>query len=156
MGGYRNPYVTVVAVWIVTSFGLALIVSFPISSVVLFFVLSLILAVTVRLIYKAYRKGLDSRNLTKNLWSDLQSISVNVLEDFQIVFIQVSDWWLRREARIQEEMAQEHQRQARKREKLAELERKRSTKPSNDHSTTRENEYAERIQRRLQEKRTEG
>jgi hypothetical protein len=157
LGDYRNPYVTVMAVWIVLSFGLALVISFPISSVVLFFVvLSLILAVTGCLVYKAYHKGLDNRDLAKNLLTDLRSIFVNILEDFQIVFTQVSDWWLRREAQLQEEMAQEHERQAQKREKLAELERKRSTKPSNDHPSMKENEYAERIQRRLQEKQTEG
>ena len=153
MGGHRNPYVTPLVVWIVLSLGLALVISFPISSVVLFSaVLFLALTVISYLVYKARHKDLDNRDLAKNLLSDLRGFAANIFEDFGLVFARVSAWWLRREARIQEEMAQEHERKARRKEKLTELKRKRRTRPFNEQSTTREHEN---IRRGSQEERTE-
>ena len=153
MGGHRNPYVTPLVVWIVLSLGLALVISFPISSVVLFSaVLFLVLAVISYLVYKARHKDLDNRDLAKNLLSDFRDFVANIFEDFGIVFARVSAWWLRREARIQEEMAQEHERKARRKEKLTELKQKRRTRPFNEQSATREHEN---IRRGSQEERTE-
>ena len=152
MGGHRNPYVRPLVVWIVLSFGLALVISFPVSSVVLFSaVLFLVLAVISYLVYKARHKDLDNRDLAKNLLSDFRGFVANIFEDFGIVFARVSAWWLRREARIQEEMAQEHERKARRKEKLTELKQRR-TRPFNEQSATREHEN---IRRGSQEELTE-
>jgi hypothetical protein len=135
------------------SLGLALVISFPISSVVLFSaVLFLVLAVISYLVYKARHKDLDNRDLAKNLLSDFRDFVANIFEDFGIVFARVSAWWLRREARIQEEMAQEHERKARRKEKLTELKQRR-TRPFNEQSATREHQN---IRRGSQEERTEG
>ncbi len=147
--GHRNPYVTVIAVWLVLSLGLSLMVSFPISFVVLFFVL----AVVGCLAYKAHRRDLKNQDLAKNLVSDSRLFAVKVFEDFGIVFTRVSAWWLRREAWIQEEITQKRERQERKREKLAELKRKRKATRFNGYPAT--GEY-ENIPRRSEEERTEG
>jgi hypothetical protein len=145
LGEHRNPYVTVVAVWIASSLGLALVISFPISWVILFsVVLSLVLAVAGYAIYKANHKDLNNRDLAKNLTSGLRRFVAGIAEDFGIVSARVSAWWLRREARIQEEMAQERERKARKREKLAQVKRRRSASPFNEHSPAGEHEDAQR------------
>ena len=148
-GKRRNPYLTVVAVWIVSSFGLGLVVSFPSSFVILLFVI----AVIGCLLYKAYHRDLNNRDLAKNLFSDSRLFAVKIFEDFRTVFAGVSAWWLRREARIQEEMAQKHERQERKKEKLAELKRKRRATRPNEYPAS--GEY-EDMPRRSQEERTEG
>src|SRR5919202_5197248 len=85
----RNPYVTVVAVWIVSSLGLGLMVSFPIS----FVVLLLVLAVVGCVAYKAYHRDLGYRDLAEKLFSDSRLFAVKVFEDFGIVFAWVSAWW---------------------------------------------------------------
>jgi hypothetical protein len=145
----RNPYVTVVGVWIVSSLGLGLMVSFPIS----FVVLLLVLAVVGYVAYKAYHRDLGYRDLAEKLISDSRLFAVKVFEDFGIVFARVSAWWLRREAQIQKEIAQKRERQDRKRDKLAELKRKRKATQFNGYPTT--GEY-ENIPRRSEEERTEG
>ena len=145
----RNPYVTVVAAWIVSSLGLGLMVSFPISFVILLFVLAVVGCVA----YKAYHRDLGYRYLAEKLFSDSRLFAVKIFEDFGIVVARVSAWWLRREAQIQEEMAQKRERQERKREKLAELKRKRKATRFNEYPAT--GEY-ENIPRRSEEERTEG
>ncbi len=151
---HRNPYVTVVAVWIVSSLELALVISFPISWVLLFsIVLSLVLAVAGYGVYKANHKDLNNRDLTKNLTSGLRRFVAGIAEDFGIVSARASAWWLRREARIQKEMAQKRERKARKKEKLAQLKQRRSASPLNEHSPAREHEDT---QRGLREERTGG
>jgi hypothetical protein len=133
MSGYRkNPYVTSAAVWVISSFGLGLAISFPISFVVLLFAL----AVIGCSVYKAYHRDLNSRDLTKNLFLDLRRFVAKIFEDFELVFARVSVWWLRREARLQQEMAQEHERRHRKKEKLAQLERKRKARRLNESPPT--------------------
>lgn len=156
MGGHIKPYITVVVVWVVSSFGLALAASSSISFAVFSFAaLLLVLAVADLLVHKVHRKDLDNRELAKKLLADFQSLAGKVSKDFGAVLAGISDWWLRRETRIQEEMAQEHERQAQRRERLVQLEHKRSTRPANEHPTAKEHEYAQKIQRRLQERRAE-
>jgi len=149
----RNPYVTVVAVWIASSFGLALVISFPIFPVVLFSVVFLVLAVIGYLVYEAYHKDPNNRDLSKNLLSEWRRFILKIFEDFGIVFSQVSAWWLRREVRIREEMAQERERKARKKEKLAQWKQKRRGKPGNYYLPT---ERHEDVRRGSQEERTEN
>lgn len=151
-----NPYVTVVIVWIVSSLALASIISFPVSYVVLLsVVLLVVLTVAGRLTYKARRTGSDSRDPSRNLSSDLRRFFANVLQDFGFVAGRVSAWWLRREVRIQNEMAQERERKARKREKLEQLEQKRRARSSNEYSTAAR-ERKDAPQRGSQEEETEG
>ena len=146
MGGYRNPFVTVVVVWIVSAFGLASIMSFPISSLLFYCaLLFLILTVIGGLAYRAYQTGLNNRDLPKKLSSDLRHFVVNVPEDFRVVSFRVAAWWLRREARIREEMAQEQEGKARKKEKMVELERKRRERPVEGYLTPGEREAYKEI-----------
>lgn len=147
-----NPYVTVVIVWIVSSLALASVVSLPVTYVVL---LSVVLLVVGYLTYKARRTGSDSRDPSRNLSSDLRRFSTNVLQDFGFVAGRVSAWWLRREVRIQSEMAQERERKARKREKMEQLEQKRRTRSSNGYSTAAR-ERKDAPQRGSQKEETEG
>ncbi len=119
MGNRGNPYVTVVAVWLASALGLALVASFPISSVVFFSAILLLILAVGYVAYKAFRHELRIRNLGRDLFSGLRRFIVKVSEDFGLVFGRVSAWWLRREARIREEMAQEQERNARRKEKLA-------------------------------------
>ena len=150
----RNPYVTVVAVWIVSSLGLALLVSFPIFPVILFFAgLLLALIVVNYLIYRSHRRAPNNQDFAKNLLSNSGSFAEKVAEDFRFVSARVSAWWLQREARLQEEMTKEHERKARRKEKLTELKQKRRTRQFNERSATREHEGT---QRSSQEYRDEG
>lgn len=119
-----------VAVWIVSSLGLALAASYPISSLILLSAILLLVLATGYLVYKAYHKGLRFWGLGKDLFSDLRRFVVRVFEDFEIVFGRASAWWLQREARVREEMAEEQERQARRREKLAQWKQKRRVKSS--------------------------
>src|SRR5215204_5771725 len=73
LGEHRNPYVTVVAVWIVSAFGLASVISLPISSVLFYCaLLSLVITVIGGLAYRAYRTDLKNRDLPAKLFSDLR------------------------------------------------------------------------------------
>lgn len=140
----RNPYVTVVAVWIISSFVLALLVSFPIFPVIIFFAGLLLVLVAVRyLIHKSRSGGPNNRDFAKDLLSNSRHLAKNVTEDFGIVSARVSAWWLQREARLQEEMTKDHERKARRREKLTELKQKRRTKQFNERSPTGEHEDQE-------------
>jgi uncharacterized iron-regulated membrane protein len=151
-----NPYVTVVIVWIVSSLALASVVSLPVTYVVLLSVVLLIVLLVVGyLTYKARRTGSDSRDPSRNLSSDLRRFSTNVLQDFGFVAGRVSAWWLRREVRIQSEMAQERERKARKREKMEQLEQKRRARSSNGYSTAAR-ERKDAPQRGSREEETEG
>jgi hypothetical protein len=150
----RNPYVTVVAVWIVSSFGLALLVSFPIFPVILFFAgLLLVLVIANYLIHRSRRRDPSNQEFVKNLLSNSGRLAEKVAEDFGIISARVSAWWLQREARLQEEMTREHERKARRREKLTELKQKRRTRQFDGRSATREHEGT---QRSPQEHRDEG
>ena len=141
----RNPYVTVVAVWIVSSFGLALLVSFPIFPLILFFAgLLLVLVVVNYLSHKSRHGDPGNQDFAKDLLSNSRGFAEKVAEDFGIVSARVSAWWLQREARLQEEMTKEHQRKARRREKLTELKQKRRTEQFNERSATREHEDTQR------------
>jgi len=141
LGEHRNPYVTVVAVWIVSAFGLASVISLPISSVLFYCaLLSLVITVIGGLAYRAYRTDLKNRDLPAKLFSDLRRFIFDVFEDFGIVSARASAWWLRREARIREEMAQEQESKARSKERMIELERKRRERPSEGYLTTGEHE----------------
>ncbi len=153
MGDRGNPYVTVVVVWIVSSFGLALATSYPISSLVLLSAILLLVLAIGYLVYKAYHKDLRLRRLGKDLFSDLRRFFARVFEDFEIVFGRASAWWLQREARVREEMAEERERQARKREKLAQWKQKRRVKSSDKPPIAR---GLEDIPRGSREERTEG
>ena len=136
MGNYRNPYVTVVAVWIVSSFVLALLMSFPSSSVLLYCaLLFLVLAVVGGSAYRAYRTDLKNRALPKNLFSDSRALLMTIFGDFKTVSAQVSAWWLRREASIREEMAKKHQKKAPTKERRIELDRKRRERPVEEYLT---------------------
>lgn len=105
MGKDRNPYLTVTTVWFVSSFGLALIISFPIFYVILFFlVLSLFLALSYCLVYKLFHGKFNTRDLVKNLLSEIQLLAVRTLDDFRIVSAHVAAWWLCRKSQVQEEM----------------------------------------------------
>jgi len=144
LGRYRNPYVTVVAVWLVSAFGLASVISFPVSSLVFYFaLLFLILAVVGGLAYRAYQADLDNRDLLNKLSSDLRPFIVNVFEDLGIVSVRVSAWWLRSEARIREESAREQENKARKKERMVELERKRKERPAEGYLAAGEREAYE-------------
>ncbi len=136
MGNYRNPYVTAVAVWIASSFLLALLMSFPISSVLFYCaLLFLVLIVIGGSAYRAYRTDLKNRDLPKNLFSDLRVLLVTVFGDFKTVSAQVSAWWLRSEAGIREVMAEKQQRKPLTKERLIELERKRRERPAEEYLT---------------------
>ncbi len=136
LGNYRNPYVTAVAVWIVSSFVLALLMSFPISSVLLYCaLLFLVLAVIGGSAYRVYRTDLKNRDLPKNLFSDLRALLMTIFGDFKTVFAQVSAWWLRREASIRGEMAKKQQRKAPTKERRTELDRKRRERPVEEYLT---------------------
>jgi hypothetical protein len=141
LGEHRNPYVAVVAVWIGSAFGLASVISLPISAV-LFYGALLFLVITVigGLAYRAYRTDLENRDLPKKLFSDLRRFIVNVFEDFGIVSVRASAWWLRREAHIREDMAQEQESKARRKERMIELERKRRERPAERYLTIGEHE----------------
>jgi hypothetical protein len=153
LGNRGNPYVTVVAVWLASALGLALVASFPISSVVFFSAILLLILAVGYVAYKAFRHELRIRNLGRDLFSGLRRFIVKVSEDFGLVFGRVSAWWLRREARIREEMAQEQERNARRKEKLAQWKQKRRARPLDEHPATGEREA---VRRGSQEKRTEG
>lgn len=143
MGEHRNPYVTVVVVWIVSAFGLASVISFPISSLLFYCaLLFLVLTVVGGLAYRAYQIDINNRALPKKLFSDLRRFIVKIPEDFGIIVAQVSAWWLRREARIREEMAWKQERKARKRERMIELERKRRERPVEGYLLTAEEQKA--------------
>ena len=134
MGNYRNPYVTAVAAWIVSSFVLALLMSFPISSVLFYCtLLFLVLSVIGGSAYRAYRTDLRNRDLPKNLFSDLRALLLTIIEDFKTVSALVSTWWLRSEAGIREEMAKKQQRKPLTKERLIELERKRRERPAEEY-----------------------
>lgn len=136
MGKYRNPYATVVAVWIVSSFVLAMLMSFPISSVIFYCALPfLVLIVIGGSAYRAYRTDLKNRDLPKNLFSDLRALLVTIIEDLKTVSAQVSGWWLRSEAGIREVMAEKQQRKPLTKERLIELERKRRERPVEEYLT---------------------
>ena len=139
MGEHRNPYVTVVVVWIVSAFGLASVISFPISSLLFYCaLLFLVLTVVGGLAYRAYQIDINNRALPKKLFSDLRRFIVKIPEDFGIIVAQVSAWWLRREVRIREEMAWKQERKARKRERMIELQRKRRERPVEGYLTAEE------------------
>ena len=136
MGNYRNPYVTAVAVWIASSFVLAVLMSFPISSVLFYCaLLFLVLIVVGGSAYRAYRTDLKNRALPKNLFSDLRALLITLFGDFKTVSAQASAWWLRREDAIQEEMAKKQQRKPLAKERLIELERKRRERPVEEYLT---------------------
>ena len=105
MGKHRNPYLTVVTLWLVSSFGLALMISFPIFYVVLLFlVLSLFLALSYCLIYKVLHRKFNTRDLVKGLLSEIQLLGVRTFDDFRIVSVYVAGWCLCRESRVQEKL----------------------------------------------------
>ena len=142
MGEHRNPYLTVITVWIVSSFWLALMISFPIFYVILLLlILSLFLVLSRCLVSKAFNRKLAIQGLAKNLLSEAQLLSVRTFDDFRKVSARVSTWWLRREAQVQEEMIRKHERKAKKKEKLKELKQKRKARPedllSGDHEHTK-------------------
>ncbi len=153
MGDRGNPYITVVAVWIVSSLGVALVASSSISSMVVLCAMLFLILAAGYLLYKAYHGNLRTRDLGKDLVSDLRSLPMRILEDFGIVFGRVSGWWLQREARVREEMAEEQEREARKREKLAQWKQKRRTNPSGANPIAG---GREEVRRGSQEERTEG
>lgn len=140
MGERRNPYIAVIAVWIVSSCGLSLAISFPI----LFVILSLLLVIIGCIAYKARHRHLNNQDLPQNVLSALQRSAIEILNDFKIVFNQVAAWWLQREAQVQQEIAQERERRERKREKLAQLEHKRRARRVSEYPTTGEHEDVRR------------
>jgi hypothetical protein len=102
---HRNPYLTVVTVWLVSSFGLALMISFPIFYVVLLFlVLSLFLALSYCLIYKVLHGKFNTRDLIKSLLLEIQLLAVRTFDDFRIVSVYVAGWCLCRESQVQEKL----------------------------------------------------
>jgi hypothetical protein len=130
LGEHRNPYLTVLTVWLVSAFWLALMISFPIFYVILFLlVLSLFLVLSRCLVSKAFNRKLTIQDLAQNLLSEAQLLLVRTFDDFRIVSARVSTWWLRREAQVQEEMIRKHERIAKKKEKLKELKQKRNARP---------------------------
>ncbi|MDP8950879.1 MAG: hypothetical protein M3N18_01350 [Actinomycetota bacterium] len=136
MGNSRNPYVTAVAVWIVSSFVVALLISFPISSGLLSCaLLFLVLAVVGGSAYRAYRTDLKNRDLPKNLFSDLRALLMTISSDIKTVSTHVSAWWLRREAGIREELANRPQKNAVTKERRIELDRKRRKRPVEEYLT---------------------
>jgi hypothetical protein len=139
LGEHRNPYVTVAAAWLVSAFGLASVISFPISSLLFYCaLLFLFLTVVGGLAYRAYQKDTNNRTLPKKLFSDLRRFIVKIPKDFGIIAAQVAAWWLRREARIREEMARKQESKARKRERMIELKRKRRERPVEGYLTAEE------------------
>ena len=153
MGNRGNPYLTVAAVWIVSSFGLALVASLPISSVLLLCTILFLILATGYLAHKAYHRSLRLRDLGKHLLSDVRRFAARIFDDFGIVLGRASAWWLQREARVREEMAEEQERQAQRREKLAQWKQRRRAKPSDEHPGAG---GPEDIRRRSREERSEG
>ncbi len=137
LGDRRNSYLTVVVVWTVSSFGLALAISFPIFPVVLLLaVLFLGLVIVGYLLYTTKNRDQEKRALGKNLFPSFRRFITKIIDDFDVVFTHVSVWWLERDAQIQEEMAEEHERRVRKREKLTQWKQKRRAQPPNEHPPT--------------------
>jgi hypothetical protein len=153
LGNRGNPYLTVAAVWIVSSFGLALAASRPISSVILLSAILFLILASGYLAHKAYHRGLRVRNLGKDLISDLRRFAARIFDDFRIVLGRASAWWLQREARVREEMAEEQEIQARKREKLAQWKQRRRAQPFDEPPGTGE---PGDMLRGSREERTEG
>ena len=146
MGNRRNPYFTLVVVWIVSSLGLTLVTLSPTVSMVLFFVL----AVVGGVFYKAHRKDRGTRNLAESLVSDLWRFAAKIAGDFRTSFNQGATWYRQREDRIEREKAHESERQAQRRERLQELERKRRERPASEYLTPGEYETYKEIRRRNQ------
>ncbi len=144
MGNHRNPFLTLVAVWIVLSSGLTLVILSPAFFMILFF----ILAVVGSVIYKAHHKDLGTHDLTKTLFSDLGQFATKIIEDFGSSFTQAAAWYQRREARMEREIAQERERQAQRRERLQELQRKRRERPTSEYLTPGEYEVYKELRKR--------
>ncbi len=144
MGNRRNPFFTLMAVWIVLSSGLTLMILLPAFFMVLFFVLAVVGCVR----YKTHHKNLGTQELIKNLVSDLGQLVAKIVEDSRISFTQAAAWYQQREARIEQEMAQERERQTHRRERLQELQQKRRERPTSEYLTPGEYEAYKELRKR--------
>jgi hypothetical protein len=140
----RNPFFTLVAVWIVLSSGLTLVILSPAFSMILFFVL----AVAGCVIYRTRHKDLANQDLAKSLALNLGHLVAKIVEDSRIGFTQAAAWYQQREARIEQEMIQERERQAQRRERLQELQRKRRERPTSEYLTPGEYEVYKELRKR--------
>jgi len=100
--------------------------------------------------YKAHRKDRGTRNLAESLVSDLWRFAAKIAGDFRTSFNQGATWYRQREDRIEREKAHESERQAQRRERLQELERKRRERPASEYLTSGEYETYKEIRRRNQ------
>ncbi len=144
MSNHWNPFFTLVAVWIVLSSGLTLVILSPAFSMILFFVL----AVAGCVIYRTRHKDLTNQDLAKSLTLNLGHLVAKIVEDSRISFTQAAAWYQQREARIEQEMVRERERQAQRRERLQELQRKRNERPSSEYLTPGEYEVYKELRKR--------